>query len=134
MSTIMRYTRCAPGKRRFLFALALICIVIAQPAFCQTIQEPRYSLDDAVVLVKQSFGSDHSWLATFAIGNLNRRNARPNTVADNKTRYREVELSHRRTLWIGDLLAGVGFDYRKDTVTGIKDEDIRVYVEWGVIC
>ncbi|MDH3510718.1 MAG: capsule assembly Wzi family protein [Gammaproteobacteria bacterium] len=76
--------------------------------------------------------SDYSWLATFAIGNINRRSARPNTVADNKTRYREVALSHRRTIWIGELLAGVGFDYRKNTVTGIKDEDIRVYVEWGL--
>jgi len=58
MSDFMHCTRFAPGKRGLVFALTVICIVIAQPAFCQTIEEPRYSLDEAVVLVKQSVGGE----------------------------------------------------------------------------
>ena len=61
------------------------------------------------------------WLVTAAIGNLNRRNAGPTSVAANKTRYREIEVVHKRGLWIGELSLGLGYDYRKDTVTRVKD-------------
>jgi hypothetical protein len=72
------------------------------------------------------------WLVTAAIGNLNRRNARPTSVAANKTRYRDIELVHKRGLWIGELSLGLGYDYRKDTVTGVKDDNIRAFAEFGV--
>jgi len=75
--------------------------------------------------------ADHSWQATLAIGNLNRRNARPNSVADNKTRYREIEVSHKRQLWVGYMHAGLGYDYRKDTVTNNKHDDVRVFLDWS---
>jgi hypothetical protein len=75
--------------------------------------------------------NDHSWLATLAVGNLNRRNANNSTTAPNKTRYREFEVTHRRELWIGDLNVGLGYDHRKDTVSGNKDDDVRAFVEWG---
>ena len=74
----------------------------------------------------------HAWIATVAAGNLNRRSARPTTTADNKTRYREVEVVHRRPLWVGDLSAGLGYDYRKDTVTHVKDDEFRVFLRWGI--
>jgi hypothetical protein len=76
--------------------------------------------------------ADNAWIGTFAIGNLNRRNFGVTTTADNKTRYREVQLVHRRPLWIGRLSTGVGYDYRKDTVTSIKNDDFRLFAEWGI--
>ncbi len=76
---------------------------------------------------------DRSWLATVAIGNLNRHTtSTPSTVAPHKTRYREVELVHRRTLWVGDLDVGLGYDYRKDAVTDVSNGEVRAFLEWGV--
>ncbi|MBT8443010.1 MAG: capsule assembly Wzi family protein [Gammaproteobacteria bacterium] len=75
---------------------------------------------------------DNAWYATFAIGNLNRRNARPSTTAENKTRYRDLNLVHRRMFWVGQLDLGVGYDYRKDTVTGAKIEDFKAFAEFSV--
>ncbi len=75
---------------------------------------------------------DHAWLANISVGNLNRRNARVNTVAANKTRYREIEFSHRRSgVYGGELYTGLGYDYRRDTVTGRATDDIRAFVEWS---
>ena len=76
--------------------------------------------------------ADNVWYATFAIGNLNRRNARPSTTADNKTRYRDLNLVHRRGFWVGQLDLGVGYDYRKDTVTGDRIEDFKAFAEFSV--
>jgi hypothetical protein len=76
--------------------------------------------------------ADHSWVATIAIGNLNRRGAKPNYVAASKTRYQEYELSHRRDIWIGDINVGLGYDYRKLVSTGDTDNDIRAFLEWSV--
>jgi len=73
-----------------------------------------------------------SWTATLAAGNLNRRSARPTTTAANKTRYRDVEITHKRAFWVGELGLGVGYDYRKDTVTGVKTDDVRLFAEWGI--
>ena len=76
--------------------------------------------------------SDNAWLVSMAIGNLNRRNARVTTVAANKTRYREIEFSHRRAkVFGGNLYAGLGYDYRRDTITGRTDDDIRAFLEWA---
>jgi len=75
---------------------------------------------------------DDSWLVTLAIGNLNRRNARPSTTAEYKTRYRDLEMVHRRDFWVGELGLGLGYDYRKDTVTGIKTDEVRAFAEFAV--
>jgi hypothetical protein len=77
---------------------------------------------------------DNSWMATFGIGNLNRRSQTPdprNTVAEVKTRYREFELTHKRDFSFGRVSSGVGYDYRKDTTTGDSDGDFRVFVDWS---
>ncbi len=74
----------------------------------------------------------NKWVVSAAAGNLNRRSAKPSTTAENKTRYRAFNLSYRRPLWVGDLFTGVGYDYRKDTVTGAKIDDFQFFVEWGV--
>lgn len=76
--------------------------------------------------------ANHSWLVTLAYGNLNRHSARPTTTATNKTRYRDVELVHRRALWVGELSLGLGYDYRKDTVTGVTNDNVRSFAEFGI--
>ena len=55
-----------------------------------------------------------------------------NTVAHVHTDYWEVEVSHKRPLWIGEVFSGLGYDYRKNTVTNIVDDDVRVFFEWRV--
>jgi len=75
---------------------------------------------------------DHSWMATIAYGDLNRvgsEDAR-NPVATVETRYREVELSHRRSSKFGDFNIGLGYEMRKNTVTGNNDDNFRAYLEW----
>ena len=79
-----------------------------------------------------SDSGDNSWVMNVAAGNLNRRSARPSTTAVNKTRYRAVNLAHRRPFWIGSLYAGLGYDYRKDTVTGQKIDDVQFFVEYDL--
>jgi hypothetical protein len=76
--------------------------------------------------------ADNAWVASMAIGNLNRRSARPSTTAQNKTRYRAINLTHRRPLWVGELQAGLGYDYRKDTVTGNKIDDFQFFLEYSL--
>jgi hypothetical protein len=75
---------------------------------------------------------DNSWLATFAWGDLNKIGAPDvrNTVATVRTTYRELEVSHRRNLPIGQLFTGLGYDYRKNTVSGQTDDDVRAFLEW----
>jgi hypothetical protein len=75
---------------------------------------------------------DRSWLATLAYGNLNRRGANRSTVVRNKTRYAEVELSHRRGFFIGELGLGVGYEYLDDRVEDQTDHDLRLFAEWKV--
>ena len=58
MKTIMRCTRFIRGKRGLVLAIALICMAATDPAFSQDSTEPRYTLDEAVVLVKQSVGGE----------------------------------------------------------------------------
>lgn len=76
--------------------------------------------------------ADNAWYVTLAVGNLNRRSARPTTTAQNKTRYRDLNLVHRRSFWVGELQLGVGYDYRKDTVTGVKNDDVKAFAEFAV--
>jgi hypothetical protein len=75
---------------------------------------------------------NRSWLVNAAFGDLNRAlNSDPsNTVASVKTDYWEIEVSHKRPLWIGEVFAGVGYDYRKNTITTVADGDVRVFFEW----
>jgi hypothetical protein len=75
---------------------------------------------------------DRAWIVTAAAGNLRRRSSGFSSVARNKTRYREVEITHRREAWSGNLNIGVGYDSREDTVTNVSDDDVRVFVEWGM--
>jgi hypothetical protein len=46
------------------------------------------------------------------------------------TDYWEVEVSSKRPLWIGEAYAGLGYEYRKNTITNITDKDVRVFFEW----
>jgi hypothetical protein len=75
---------------------------------------------------------DRSWLVNAAFGVLNRGDPPDprNTVASVATDYWEIEVSHKRPLWIGEAYAGLGYDYRKNTVTNISDGDVRVFFEW----
>jgi hypothetical protein len=80
-------------------------------------------------------GADRSWLASAAYGDLNRHGAPDpaNTVAVRKTRYREVELSHRRGFFGGELDLGVGYEHREDAVTDDSDDDLRVFARWRYV-
>jgi hypothetical protein len=75
---------------------------------------------------------DNAWLVTIAAGNLNRFSAWPSTTAVNKSRYRELEIVHRRRFWLGELGLGLGYDYRKDTVTGVKSDEVRAFAEFAI--
>jgi hypothetical protein len=76
---------------------------------------------------------NNSWLLKLGYGDLNRKGPpdQRNTVAQVKTRYREIELSHRRDIGFGYLHIGAGYDYRKDTLTGIDDGETRLFLEWS---
>jgi hypothetical protein len=58
MITVMRSTRFTFCKCQLALATAIFCIAVTQPAFCQDTPEPRYSLDEAVMLVKKSVGGE----------------------------------------------------------------------------
>jgi hypothetical protein len=73
-----------------------------------------------------------SWLATLAVGTLNRRGATRNTVTPNETRFWDLEVSHSRAFWIGDVTLGLGYAYRDDRVTGADDNDIRAFFEYDI--
>jgi len=75
---------------------------------------------------------DNSWLLTLNLGNLNRTGPKDvrNTVAQVKTRYREIELTHRRVLPFGTVDLGLGYDYRKNVETGKTDGDPRLFLRW----
>jgi hypothetical protein len=80
-------------------------------------------------------GHDRSWLATVVYGNLN-RHGRPdpaNTVAVEKTEYREVEISHRREFFGGELDLGAGYERREDTITNDSDDDVRAFARWRYV-
>jgi hypothetical protein len=76
---------------------------------------------------------NNSWLLKLGYGDLNRKGDpdQRNTVAQVKTRYREIELSHRRDIGFGYLHIGAGYDYRKDTLTGIDNGETRLFLEWS---
>jgi len=76
---------------------------------------------------------NNSWRVKLGYGNLNRKQNpdQNNTVAQVKTEYREIELSHRRDIGFGQLHIGAGYDYRKDTVTGDDNGDTRLFLEWS---
>ena len=75
---------------------------------------------------------DNTWYGTIAYGNLNRieNPDSRNTVAQVKTRYREIELMHRRSIIVGEIHLGLGYEYRKNTVTGISDDEVHAFLEW----
>ena len=75
---------------------------------------------------------NRTWIATAAAGNLRRRDTGFSSVAENKTRYREFELIHQREAWSGNLDVGLGYDSREDTVTTQSDDDLRVFLRWGM--
>lgn len=80
-------------------------------------------------ILNDEFGG--SWMATAVAGKLNRRGRHLSTVELNQTEYREIEVSHRRGFWLGELDIGLGYEYREDEVTDNTDEDVRVYLEWS---
>lgn len=91
--------------------------------------------NDASVFTFQTLLTDHRdnlWRLRLGYGNLNRVGEPDpaNTVAQVKTRYREVEFGHRRMTRFGDFNLGVGYEARKNTVTGASDDDARIFLEW----
>ena len=74
----------------------------------------------------------NTWYGTIAYGNLNRLENPDsrNTVAQVKTRYREIELMHRRSIIVGEIHLGLGYEYRKNTVTGVSDDEVHAFLEW----
>lgn len=75
---------------------------------------------------------ENQFLVTAAIGNLNRRRAGTTTTSDGKSRYRSITAIWRRPLWIGDLQAGLGYDYRKRTANGESSSDVNAFARWSV--
>ena len=71
-------------------------------------------------------------MVTLGYGKLNRHGPEDirNTVARVQTEYREIELSHGRSFAFGELSAGLGYDDRKNTVTGDSDGDVSAFLEW----
>ena len=76
---------------------------------------------------------NNSWVLRLGYGNLNRKENPDdrNTVAEVKTRYREILLTHRRDIGFGWLNLGAGYDYRENTVTNEKTDDVRLFAEWA---
>ena len=74
----------------------------------------------------------NSWLMNIRYGKLNRKGDPDpgNTVAADKTDYREVLLTHRRNTRLGEVHLGASYDSRKNTVTSEKDDDVRLFLEW----
>ena len=77
---------------------------------------------------------ERSWILASNYGKLNRIGEPDprNTVAAVATDYIELELIHRRPLFMGDLAVGVGADYREIRETGEDDTDYRAFAEWTV--
>lgn len=80
---------------------------------------------------------NHSWLLKVGYGTLNSIGTpdQRNTVAQVKTDYREILLTHRRDfrfrdVSLGALHMGLGYDYRKNTVTNDSNGDTQVFLEW----
>ena len=99
--------------------------------------------NDARIFTLGGMLTDHKnndWSFRLGVGNFNRKDnpkhRKPeinlNTVASVKTEYREIELGHKRDIGIGSIRLGLGYDYRKDTVTGIDTEDTRAFIDWSV--
>jgi hypothetical protein len=80
---------------------------------------------------------DGTWTARLNAGNLNRddqgqrdpENVR-NTVAKEKTRYRELVVDYTRETRFGKIRLGAGYDDRKIVRTGIGDSDVELFAEW----
>jgi hypothetical protein len=80
---------------------------------------------------------NNSWLLKLGYGTLNSIGDpdQRNTVAQVKTDYREILLTHRRDFRFrdfsfGSLHMGLGYDYRKNTVTNDSNGDTQAFLEW----
>ena len=75
---------------------------------------------------------NNTWYGTIGYGKLNRLTELDpwNTVAQVKTRYREIELMHSRRIIVGEIHAGMGYEYRKNTATGLSDDEFHGFLEW----
>ena len=80
-----------------------------------------------------------TWTVKLNAGNLNRdfEGDRPvervrNTVAKEKTRYRELTLGYARDTKYGKFNIGAGYDDRKIVSTGISNTDFQVFLEWTI--
>jgi hypothetical protein len=75
---------------------------------------------------------NNSWLLKLGYGNLNRKKNidERNTVAQEKTEYREILVTHRRDVGFGSLNIGAGYDYRKNVVTNKSNGDTQLFLEW----
>jgi hypothetical protein len=82
---------------------------------------------------------DAVWTVKLNAGNLNRDDQGQrdpdrvrNTVAKEKTRYREFLVDYTRDTRFGEFKIGAGYDYRKIARTGVTDNDVELYLEWTI--
>ncbi len=83
--------------------------------------------------------NDGTWTAKLNAGNLNRdfEGDRPvdrvrNTVAKEKTVYRELMVDYTRATRLGKIRVGAGYDDRKIDRTGVSDSDVELFLEWTI--
>jgi hypothetical protein len=83
--------------------------------------------------------NDAVWSLKANAGNLNyddRGQRTPeqvrNTVAKEKTKYRELAVSYTQTIGFGKIGLGAGYDAREIVRTGVNNNEFRLYLEWTV--
>jgi len=95
--------------------------------------------DSAVFTLGTIFIDNHDgiWTAKINAGNLNRDDQGQrdpsivrNTVAKEKTKYRELTLDYTQDTRFGKIRVGAGYDDRKIDRTGVSDSDVELYLEW----
>jgi hypothetical protein len=100
-----------------------------------------YDNDSSVFTLGTIFidNSDAVWTARINAGNLNRTDQGQrdpdvvrNTVAKEKTKYREITVDYSRDTRFGKIKVGVGYDDRKATVSGSNTTDFEGYLEWSM--
>ncbi|MEO0576283.1 MAG: capsule assembly Wzi family protein [Pseudomonadota bacterium] len=74
------------------------------------------------------------WQGVVRLGQLNDSGPLDirNTVSPTPADYLELEISHRKSLVFGEIEIGAGLSRFKDTLTGERQDDTRLFVGWRV--